>query len=269
MLTASTAAPGVGSRCPIPAFRWSSGGGAVPARARRVPAAYRRRAVRRSRLGLTADSPLLDLDPALAQTLVAGEAAGKARIEELSKTPGTPVNGWSSAMHMFDYNLDRCELGTVDTPDWKIAGRPRAYVIRALAARGGLWGNHGYEATYALVYQDGDGEDLDGSHSYELTLSPPPPVDAFWSLTMYDVPDYYLVANPIDRYSIGDRTDGLQFGPDGSLTIAMQHDAPEDGKRANWLPTPSGRFRPVLRMYQPRSEILSDKYILPPIVRVG
>ena len=59
----------------------------------------------------------------------------------------------------------------------------------------GLWGNHGYEADYEILWQDGDGEFLDGSHTYELTLSQPPPVGAFWSLTIYDEPNYYLVAN--------------------------------------------------------------------------
>jgi hypothetical protein len=86
-------------------------------------------------------------------------------------------------------------------------------------ARAGLWGNHGYEADYEFAWEDENGEDLDGSRSYELTLSPPPPVDAFWSLTMYDIPDFYLVANPIDRYSIGDRTPGLKYGDDGSVTL--------------------------------------------------
>ena len=59
----------------------------------------------------------------------------------------------------------------------------------------GLWGNHGYEADYEILWQDGDGEFLDGPHTYELTLSQPPPVGAFWSLTIYDEPNYYLVAN--------------------------------------------------------------------------
>ena len=69
---------------------------------------------------------------------------------------------------------------------------------------------------------DADGADLTGDHAYELRLEQPPPVNAFWSLTMYDVPDYYLVANPIGRYSIGDRTPGLRYGDDGSVTITMQ-----------------------------------------------
>jgi hypothetical protein len=84
------------------------------------------------------------------------------------------------------------------------------------------------------------GQPLDSTNRYELRLEQPPPVDAFWSLTMYDVPDFYLVANPIDRYSIGDRTPGLKTADDGSVTIFMQADSPGAGKESNWLPTPEG-----------------------------
>ncbi len=139
------------------------------------------------------------------------------------------VDGWSGAMHGFDYNLDHTGIGTVDAPEWKIADRTTAYVTRAIAARLGLWGNHGYEARYDLLWQDENGDELDGSHAYELTLDPQPQVDAFWSLTMYDEPDYYLVANEIDRYSIGDRTPGLELGPNDSVTILMQHARPSGG----------------------------------------
>jgi hypothetical protein len=173
------------------------------------------------------------------------------------------VNGWNSAMHAFDYNLDHLGPGTLDSPDWKIEDRVQAYATRAAAARGGLWGNHGYEATYAMAWTDADGDPLDGANRYELRLSPPPPVDAFWSLTMYDATDFYLVANAIDRYSIGDRTPGLATGADGSVTISVQRDEPDDDRRANWLPTPDGRFRPLMRMYQPRPEVLDGDYVLP------
>lgn len=71
-------------------------------------------------------------------------------------------------------------------------------------------------------------DQLDGHHRYVLRLDQDPPVDAFWSITMYDLPDFYLVANPIDRYSIGDRTPGLRRDRDGSLTIVIQHEQPAD-----------------------------------------
>jgi hypothetical protein len=126
------------------------------------------------------------------------------------------VNGWNSATHSFDYNLDHLGVGTLDRPEWRIEDRAVAYATRAAAARGGLWGNHGYEASYSMLWVDGDGDALDGANDrYELRLAPPTPVDAFWSLAMYDASDFYLVANPIDRYSIGDRTPGLATDGDG------------------------------------------------------
>jgi hypothetical protein len=94
-------------------------------------------------------------------------------------------------------------------------------------------------------------------------------VDVFWSLTMYDVPDFYLVANPINRYSIRDRTPGLRTDTDGSLTIWMQTASPGPDREANWLPTPPGRFRPAVRMYQPQQPVLDGSYVLPPVRRVG
>ena len=222
------------------------------------------------RFGATAaESPYVDPDPELVELLTAGHQAGQAKIEELGKAGGDAAGGWTSAMHIFDYNLDHLGPGTIDAPEWKISDRPKAYVTRAVAARAGLWGNHGYEADYAFVWTDHDGQPLDGANRYELRLEQPPPVDAFWSLTMYDVPDFYLVANPIDRYSIGDRTPGLKTANDGSVTISMQTDSPGPGKESNWLPTPQGRFRPIGRMYQPQKAILDGTYVLPAIRKVG
>jgi hypothetical protein len=85
---------------------------------------------------------------------------------------------------------------------------------------------------------------------------------------MYDLPNYYLVANPIGRYSIGDRTPGLRPDPDGGFTLFLQHEAPPAGQEPNWLPTPAGDFRPVMRMYQPGAALLDGTYRLPPIERV-
>jgi hypothetical protein len=218
--------------------------------------------------GLTEpESPYVDVDPQQAAVLAEGAKAGEAKIEELMKQIHASPEGWQSAMHLFDYNLDYYEIGAIDAAEWKIADRTQAYVTRAVAARAGLWGNHGYEADYGLIWVDAGGVPLDGTHRYELRLATPPPVDAFWSLTMYDVPDFHLVANPIDRYSIGDRTPGLTTAEDGSITIYLQNTSPGPARESNWLPTPTGAFRPILRMYQPRNEILDGTYILPAITR--
>ena len=220
--------------------------------------------------GLTAaESPYVSADPDLAQVLVAAEQAAHEKIEALMQQISRTPNGWQDSMHSFDYNLDYFEVGTVNDPAWKIEDRSRAYVTRAVVARAGLWGNHGYEADYQIIFVDGDGQPLDSANRYELVLTELPPVDAFWSLTMYDVPEFYLVENPIDRYSIGDRTPGLKMSSDGSLTIYLQKESPGADKEANWLPSPqSGRFRPVMRLYQPGKTVLDGSYQLPPIRRV-
>ncbi|MEI5585413.1 MULTISPECIES: DUF1254 domain-containing protein [unclassified Agromyces] len=223
-------------------------------------------------LGLTATGATpYGEDPELDAALEAGYAKGKAVLEAaVASGGGNPVvNGWNLAYHSFDYNLDYFEVGSLDDPAFKIADPAHRIVQRAGAALGGLWGNQAFEAAYIATYVDDHGDRLTGERTYTLTLSPPPPVGAFWSLTMYDVPDYYLVANPIDRYSIGDRTPGIRYEDDGSLVITISHTEPADEKaRANWLPTPAGEFRPVLRMYEPAAAILDQTYLVPAITRV-
>lgn len=220
---------------------------------------------------LDEDSPYADPDPELAVALRAGIEQGRSELERaLRNSPAPRQNGWNLTYHMFDYNLDFFELGALDDPKWKTdVDAPTRYLVRAGAARGGLWGNHGYEAAYAMVYEDGEGEQLNGSNRYGLRFQETPPVGAFWSVTMYDLPDFYLVANPINRYSIGDRTPGLAFAEDGSLTIVMQADDPSTPQaRANWLPTPEGDFRPLLRMYEPNAAVFDGSYELPAITKL-
>jgi hypothetical protein len=109
---------------------------------------------------------------------------------------------------------------------------------------------------------------LNGANKYALKFAGGglPPVDAFWSLTLYGS-DFALVENPIKRYAIGDRTAGLVYGPDGSLEIQVQNQAPEKGS-ANWLPSPTGPYQLVLRTYQPKPALFNGSYKLPPLRRV-
>jgi hypothetical protein len=219
---------------------------------------------------LDAESPYVQPDPELAKDLIAAAAAGQATIDQMAQSgSATPVNGWVSAVHSFDYNIHNLGPGTVDAPEWRIEDRQRAFLGRAAAARGGLWGNHGYEAAYFMNHVDGDGQQLNGAHRYQIRFDQMPPVGAFWSITMYVVPKYYLVDNPINRYSIGDRTPGLAYNADGSLDIFIQSEPPGADQAANWLPAPPGDFRPLLRAYQPGPAILDGSYVLPPIRRVG
>ncbi|NUP25921.1 MAG: DUF1254 domain-containing protein [Nocardia sp.] len=219
---------------------------------------------------LDTGTPYADLAPDRAAIMREGLAAGEQRLETaLTHSSAPRQNGWNLTYHSFDYNLDFFQIGARDDPHWKLPDDPDRYLLRAGAARAGLWGNHGYEAAYAMVYTDSEDRPLDGTHRYELRFTEPPPCAAFWSVTMYDMPDFYLVANPIDRYSLGDRTPGLRTAPDGSLTMVLGYHEPTDpDQRANWLPAPAGRFRPLLRIYEPLDAVFDGSYQLPPIIRV-
>lgn len=214
-------------------------------------------------------SPYLAFDAEEQAAIAAGFAAGDATLRQTLTSGHTPeVNGWKLTFHAFDYNLDFFEVGALDDDRFKMADTKLRIVERAGAALGGLWGNHPYEAAYIVTYVDDHGEQLNGANTYTLRLHPTPPVKAFWSLTMYSVPDFYLVENSINRYSIGDRTPGVILDDDGALTITISHQRPADDKEAaNWLPSPPGDFRPVMRMYEPDAAILDQSYEFPAINR--
>lgn len=218
----------------------------------------------------TGPSPYLGLDAATAGELGAATGAARQALGEFLRNGEIPmVNGWQLAYHSFDYNEDFFEVGTLNEPLYTSMEPRLRYTLRAAAALGGLWGNHGYEAAYASVYLDADGGELTGASSYELHLDPTPPVGAFWSLTMYSAPDFLLVPNPIDRYSIGDRTPGLIPEADGSLKLHISAIAPADAARhTNWLPAPAGNFRPLLRMYEPDASVIDGGYKIPAIRRI-
>jgi hypothetical protein len=123
------------------------------------------------------------------------------------------------------------------------------------------------EAMYWRTNIDGAGHTLSGEHDYILHFPPGglPPNDAFWSLTMADAKERF-VANPINRYSVGDRS-GLVPNADGSVDIYIQDAAPA-GHESNWLPAPAGKFRLWLRAYIPGAAILDGEYNVPPVIKV-
>jgi hypothetical protein len=145
------------------------------------------------------------------------------------------------------------------------------YLYRWAAGALGLWGNSEAEAIYPAYWIDADGQKLDGAHRYTLRFAPGqlPPVNAFWSLTMYDVPDLMLVANPIDRYLINSPMlpDFVRDG-DGGITLYIQHDSPGKALEPNWLPAPAGPFYMSMRLYWPKAEALDGTWKLPPLTRV-
>ena len=139
------------------------------------------------------------------------------------------------------------------------------YELRAAAALAGIYGNDPVEATYPLAKTDNTGATLDSSkHRYTLTFGKDqlPPVNAFWSVTMYDGKTQLLIENPINRYLINSpMLPNLKLNPDGSLTIFVQKDAPGKEQQANWLPAPDGPIYMVMRLYWPKTEPPS---VLPP-----
>jgi hypothetical protein len=115
---------------------------------------------------------------------------------------------------------------------------------------------------------------LDGRNRYLLRFERGqlPPARAFWSLSMYEVTPKghaFFIDNPISRYAIGDRTRGLVHGPDGSLEIHLQHERPDGGREANWLPAPAGPMRLVLRAYEPAEPLIDGSWPAPAVKRVG
>ena len=106
---------------------------------------------------------------------------------------------------------------------------------------------------------------LDSAHAYELHLPEPPPVDAFWSLTMYGE-DQFFVENPLQRFALGDR-DALKFNPDGSLDLYVQATSPGADKESNWLPAPNGAFTMNMRLYLPRPEAIDGRWS-PPVIQL-
>ena len=145
------------------------------------------------------------------------------------------------------------------------------FLIRAVAAQGGLYGNSADEAMYPAYYVDAQGAPLDASQNkYTLTLKKGefPPVTAFWSLTMYDGKTQLLIDNPLNRYLLNSpMMEQFVFNEDGSLTLYVQKESPGKELESNWLPAPDGPFYAVMRLYGPKKEALEGKWVNPPLVK--
>ncbi|MDH6111223.1 hypothetical protein P3T36_003247 [Kitasatospora sp. MAP12-15] len=144
------------------------------------------------------------------------------------------------------------------------------YLARAFGARHGLYGLPAEEAWYGGWVEDSAGNRRLDAHLQDYRLRFPPgrlpPARFFWSVTMYQLPERLLVANPIGRYSIGDRTPGLVYDADGGLTLSVCHQQPTDPARAaNWLPAPDGPFSVVIRVYGPDTAVTDGSWTLPPL----
>ena len=146
------------------------------------------------------------------------------------------------------------------------------YLARATGAQIGILGNSKEEAFYGGYQSDGENQPLDGAkHRYMVRFAPGqlPPARAFWSLTMYDLPGQFLVANPLNRYLINSpMLPNMKQDADGGLTLYIQRESPGQDKEANWLPTPNGPFMIALRIYWPKPEALDGRWKQPPLERV-
>jgi hypothetical protein len=146
------------------------------------------------------------------------------------------------------------------------------YLYRMAAAVFGIYGNSKQEAMYPACAVDASGQKLDGTKRYTLRFAAGqlPPVNAFWSLTMYELPLSLLVANPLNRYLINSpMLPDLKRDADGGLTLYIQHDSPGKDKEPNWLPAPSGPFLMFMRLYWPKPAALDGKWKQPPLQRAS
>ncbi len=189
-----------------------------------------------------------DLSPEQKQAVALGRQEGEAKVETYLATQQKVVNGWK----MSDLFGDR----TFFAGDW---------LKRAAGAKGGIYGNVSSEATYPMARTLAEEQPLDGSkHAYTLTFPAGqyPPVNAFWSVTMYDGKTQLLIENPIDRYLLNSpMLPSMKKNADGSLTLYIQKDSPGTEKESNWLPAPNGPIYLVMRLYWPKTEAPS---VLPP-----
>lgn len=147
------------------------------------------------------------------------------------------------------------------------------YVMRAVAALVGLYGNSGEEAIYPTYLLEAPGVPFNAaSNKYTMTFQKDelPPVNSFWSLSMYDGATQLFINNPLNRYLLNSSSfDDFVFGEDGSLTLYVQKDSPEKDLENNWLPAPEGPFYCVMRLYGPEEEALSGEWINPPLVKAN
>lgn len=144
------------------------------------------------------------------------------------------------------------------------------YLYRMAAAVLGIYGNTAAEAIYPMFSNDSTGAPLTGANNYTLRFAPGqlPPVNAFWSATVYEMPQSLLVANPINRYLINSAMlPTLIKDPDGGITLNLQNKSPGPAREANWLPTPAGPFSVAMRLYWPKPAALDGTWKAPQVVR--
>ena len=207
-----------------------------------------------SKIGIGANVPfdVNSIDPETKKIMQDAIDEAMVEIEAKSKKLGVVKNGWVQIS------------GAFGTPK-EMEGK---YLTRAAAAYFGLYANSIEEAFYPESIIDENGDALDGSkHNYTLHFSKDrlPPVKAFWSLSMYKLPEQHFIENSINRYVISSATEGLKYNKDGSLDIYIQKEKPSADKVSNWLPAYDGKFSLQARLYWPEPASLDPLYVLPKV----
>ncbi|WP_026730722.1 DUF1214 domain-containing protein, partial [Flavobacterium denitrificans] len=199
------------------------------------------------------NNPAAKKDPALKKAMI--EEAHKADKELVDpllqfRNWGIPLPGnWTTA--------DNCAAFGTD------------YFTRTAIAKSNILVNAGKETKYFYQDLDSKGSRLNGSKQYTLTFAKGnlPPVDGFWSLTLYDK-HHFFYPNAIKRYSVGTKNRDLKYNVDGSLTLYVQHAEPQGDKKANWLPSPAEDFCLYFRCYGPKQSVIKNQWTPPSVVKI-
>jgi DNA sulfur modification protein DndE len=202
-----------------------------------------------AQLGIVPGKPfdINKVNPVIAKALKQSVQNGQVQIKEHFGDAGVVTNGWLFSTKTGSYGTD--------------------YLQRAFVTEFGLGANLPQDAIYPTATVDSAEQALNGANHYVMHFDKGelPPVNGFWSLTMYDK-QLFFVDNPINRYSISQR-DHLQFNKDGSVDLYIQHDSPGKNKEANWLPAPKGDFVLMFRFYWPKDRILIGTWNPPKVVK--
>jgi hypothetical protein len=202
------------------------------------------------KLGIEPGKPfdIAKVDPIIARALDSVPEDGQKLMDWKLPTIARLANGWS-----------------MNTDTMGVYGN--YYLKRAIVSRIGLGANLPEDAIYPLNLADESGKPLDGSNKYTIHFdkAPTPPVNAFWSITMYD-PAGFAYPNSLDRQAVSSWMP-FAYNADGSLDLYFQNESPGKNKEANWLPSPKGAFNMAMRLYGPKSEALTGRWNPPPIVK--
>jgi hypothetical protein len=188
------------------------------------------------------------IDPVVQRALETAPQDGRKLMAWKVPTLARVANGWS-----------------MNTDTMGVYGN--YYLKRAIIAQLGLGANLPEDAIYPLNLGDESGKPLDGANKYTITFAngAAPPVNAFWSITLYDQ-DGFQVGNSLNRFAVSSWMP-FKYNADGSLDLYFQNESPGQDKEANWLPAPKGPFNLTMRLYSPKSEALTAKWNPPPVVR--